>query len=190
MSGVLPRASHLAKIHASGAQVLFVGTAGTPVGIAFHGITDVGLDIPVITGNGNASQAFMKQYASILPKQLYVESTHCLALAAITAKAKKAAYEMYVAAMGASGVPVDCLQSLGWDPALILTTALRHVGTNATAEQLRAYLSTMQIAGVNDAYDFKRVPQRGLDDRAVVIIRWNAANSSWAPASKPGGIPL
>jgi branched-chain amino acid transport system substrate-binding protein len=183
-------AAQISKIHASGAQVLFVGTAGTPAGIAFHGITDAGLDIPVITGNGNASQAFMKQYASILPKELYVESTHCLAPAAITDKAEKAAYDTYVAAMGAHGVPVDCLQSLGWDPALILTTALRHVGTNASAEQLRAYLATMRIAGVNGTYDFKRVPQRGLDDRAVVIVRWNATNGSWVPASKPGGAPL
>jgi branched-chain amino acid transport system substrate-binding protein len=184
-------AAQISKIQASGAQVLFVGTAGTPAGIAFHGITDAGLNIPVITGNGNASQAFMKQYAPILPKELYVESTHCLAPSAIANKAEKAAYDAYVGAMTAHGVPVDCLQSLAWDPALILTTALRKVGTNATAEQLRSYLAGMRgIAGVNGTYDFKRVPQRGLDDSAVVIIRWNAANSTWVPASKVGGAPL
>ena len=183
--------AQITKIRASGAQVLFVGTAGSPAGLAFHGVTDVGLNIPVITGNGNASDAFMKQYAAILPKELYVESTHCLAPAAITDKAEKSAYDAYVAAMTAHGVPVDCLQSLAWDPALILTTALRHVGTNATADQLRAYLATMSnVAGVNGTYDFKRVPQRGLDDRAVVIIRWNEANSTWVPASKIGGAPL
>jgi branched-chain amino acid transport system substrate-binding protein len=184
-------AAQISKIAAAHAQALFVGTAGTPAGIAFHGITDVGLNIPVITGNGNASEAFMKQYASILPKELYVESTHCLAPTAISDKAEKAAYDAYVAAMGAHGVPVDCLQSLAWDPALLLTTALRHVGTNATAEQLRAYLATMRnVAGVNGTYDFQRVPQRGLDDRAVVIIRWNQANNTWVPASKVGGAPL
>ena len=184
-------AAQISKIAGAHAQALFVGTAGTPAGIAFHGITDVGLNIPVITGNGNASEAFMKQYASILPKELYVESTHCLAPTAITNKAEKAAYDAYVAAMGAHGVPVDCLQSLAWDPALLLTTALRHVGTNATAEQLRAYLATMRnVAGVNGTYDFQRVPQRGLDDRAVVIIRWNQANNTWVPASKVGGAPL
>jgi len=184
-------AAQISRIRASGAQVLFVGTAGTPAGIAFHGITDAGLTIPVITGNGNASQAFMKQYASILPKELYVESTHCLAPAAITDKAEKAAYEAYVAAMAAHGVPVDCLQSLAWDPALILTTALRKVGTNASAEALRAHLANMRgVAGVNGTYDFKRVPQRGLDDRAVVIIRWNETNNTWVPASKVGGAPL
>ena len=92
--------------------------------------------------------------------------------------------------MTAHGVAVDCLQALAWDPALILTTALRHVGVNATAEQLRAYLSTLKIAGVNGTYDFKRVPQRGLDERNVVMIRWNEARNAWVPVSKPGGTPL
>jgi branched-chain amino acid transport system substrate-binding protein len=184
-------AAQISKIEATRAQVLLVGTAGSPAGVVFHGITDAGLNLPVVTGNGNASQAFMKQYAAILPKELYVESTHCLAPAAITEKAEKDAYDAYVAAMNAHGVAVDCLQSLAWDPALLLTTALRHVGTNATAEQLRAYLAGMRnVAGVNGTYDFKRVPQRGLDDRAVVIIRWNAANGTWVPASKAGGAPL
>jgi branched-chain amino acid transport system substrate-binding protein len=184
-------AAQISKIAAAKPQVLFVGTAGSPAGVAFHGITDVGLNVPVITGNGNASEAFMKQYAAILPKELYVESTHCLAPAAITDKAEKAAYDAYVSAMRAHNVPVDCLQSLAWDPALLLTTALRKVGTNATAEQLRAYLAGMRnVAGVNGTYDFQRVPQRGLDDRAVVMIRWNEANNTWIPASKVGGAAL
>jgi branched-chain amino acid transport system substrate-binding protein len=183
-------AAQISKIHASGAQVLLVGTAGSPAGVVFHGVTDAGLNLPVVTGNGNASQAFMKQYAAILPKELYVESTHCLAPSAITDRAEKAAFDAYTAAMTSRGIAVDCLQALAWDPALILTTALRRVGTNATAEQLRAYLLNARIAGVNGTYDFKRVPQRGLDERNVVIIRWDEPRSAWIPVSKPGGDPL
>ena len=183
-------AAQISKIHAAGAQVLLVGTAGSPTAVVFHGLTDAGLDIPVLTGNGNASQAFMKQYAAILPKELYVESTHCLAPSAITDRAEKAAFAAYTAAMTAHGVPVDCLQALAWDPALILTTALRRVGTNAGPDQLRAYLLNAKIAGVNGTYDFKRVPQRGLDEHNVVIIRWNEAKNTWIPASKAGGALL
>jgi len=183
--------AQISKIRGSGAQVLIVGTAGSPAGVAFHGVTDVGLDIPVITGNGNASQAFMKQYAAILPKELYVETTHCLAPSAITDKNEKAAYDAYVGAMTAKGIPVDCQQSLAWDPALLLTTALQHVGTDTSPEKLRAYLAGMHgVAGVNGTYDFRRVPQRGIDNGAVVIVRWNETNGTWVPASKPGGAPL
>lgn len=184
-------AAQVSHIRASGAQVLIVGTAGSAAGTVFHGLADAGLDLPVITGNGNASQAFMKQYAAILPKQLYVESTRCLAPSSVTGKAEKDAYDDYVSAMKARGVAVDCLQSLAWDPALILTSALRHLGTNATAEQVRAYVANLtNFAGVNGTYDFKRVPQRGLDDRAVVIIRWDESKGTWVPVSKPGGAPL
>lgn len=184
-------AAQISKIRNSGAQILIVGTAGSAAGVVFHGFTDVGLDIPVITGNGNASGAFMKQYAAILPKELYVETTHCLAPSSITNKAEKAAYDTYVAAMKDKNIPLDCQQSLGWDPALLITTALKKVGTNATPEQLRAYLANMSgVAGVNGTYDFKRVPQRGLDHENVVIVRWNETNNTWLPASKAGGAPL
>jgi branched-chain amino acid transport system substrate-binding protein len=126
-----------------------------------------------------------------LPKELYVESTACLAPGEITNKAQKAAYDTYVAAMTAHGTPVDCLQSTAWDPALMVTTAFRHVGTNATPEQLRTYIAGMQgVAGVNGIYDFKRVPQRGIDDRAVIIMRWDKDTTSWIPVSKPGGLAL
>ncbi len=184
-------AAQIAKIRESMPQALIAGTIGTVAGTVFRGLLDAGMNLPVITGNGNASQAFMKQYAAILPKELYVESTHCLAPGAITERAERNAYDSYVAAMNASGVPVDCLQSLGWDPALILTSALRKIGTDATAEQLRNYLANLKgFAGVNGTYDFKRVPQRGLDDRAVVIIRWDEAKATWIPVSKAGGAPL
>jgi branched-chain amino acid transport system substrate-binding protein len=93
--------------------------------------------------------------------------------------------------MEAHGVAVDCLQSLAWDPALILTSALKKLGPNATADQMRAYIANLtNFAGVNGTYDFKRVPQRGLDDQAVVIIRWDGTKSTWVPVSKPGGTPL
>jgi branched-chain amino acid transport system substrate-binding protein len=183
--------AQISKIAAANPQVLIVGTAGSPAGTVFHGLADVGLNVPVITGNGNASQAFMKQYAAILPKELYVESTHCLAPAAIVDRSEKEAYDAYTAAMAAKGIPLDCLQSLAWDPALILTIALRHVGPSATPDALRAYISGIKdLAGVNGTYDFQRVPQRGIDDRAVVIIRWNEARGTWIPASKVGGDPL
>jgi len=82
--------------------------------------------------------------------------------------------------MTAHGVPVDCLQSLAWDPALLLTTALRKVGNErdggAVARVSREHARRRRG---ERHYDFRRVPQRGLDDRAVVNIRWNEANSTW-----------
>jgi len=44
--------------------------------------------------------------------------------------------------------------------------------------------------GVNGAYDFKAVPQRGLSDENVVISRWDSSEKTWQVVSRPTGIPL
>lgn len=184
-------AAQIAKIKAARPHVLFLGTAGTAAGTALHGISDAGLDVPVITGTGNASSVFMKQHAAYLPKEIYVEGWPCLAPAAMTLKAQRDAYQAYVMAVEARSVGVDCLQSVAWDAAMIFTSALRKLGTNATAEQVRSYLTNLtNFTGINGTYDFKRVPQRGIDDRVMVIIRWDTAKNAWIPASKIGGTPL
>ena len=47
--------AQIAHIKASNAQVLIAWTTGTPVGTVFRGVTEGGLDIPVVTTNGNGS---------------------------------------------------------------------------------------------------------------------------------------
>jgi branched-chain amino acid transport system substrate-binding protein len=184
-------AAQVAKIKAARPQVIFLGTAGTAAGTALHGISDAGLELPVITGTGNASVVFMKQHAAYLPKEIYVEGFPCLAPSAMTSKAQKSAYQNYVAAIEGRSVAVDCLQTVAWDAGMIFTAALRRLGTNATAEQVRAYLANLtNFTAINGTYDFRRVPQRGIDDRVMVMIRWDPARSTWIPASKIGGAPL
>ena len=85
----------------------------------------------------------------------------------------------------------DAAATYAWDPALLVIKALRKLGPNATAEQLRAYLASQkEIYGVNGRYDFKAYPQRGLGDKNVYITEWDAAAGTWKPVSAPGGKPL
>ncbi len=61
---------------------------------------------------------------------------------------------------------------------------------DASADDLRNYLSNLKgVAGINGLYDFKAVPNRGLDESNVVITRWDAAAQTWAVVSDPLGIP-
>ena len=77
-----------------------------------------------------------------------------------------------------------------WDPALLVVEALRKLKADASAEDLRAYLRELKgFAGVNGYYDFKAVPNRGLDESNVVITRWDPAVQAWAVVSDPLGIP-
>jgi ABC-type branched-subunit amino acid transport system substrate-binding protein len=91
--------------------------------------------------------------------------------------------------MAAVGVPnPDGTGQQAWDATLIVVDALRKLGINATAEQLRAEIAGMHgYAGINGIMDFRDGQQRGLQENAAVIVRWNPAKQNWIPVSKPGG---
>jgi branched-chain amino acid transport system substrate-binding protein len=62
-------------------------------------------------------------------------------------------------------------------PAMIIVSALRKLGSDATAAQVHDYMENLRgWIGINGAYDFVAVPQRGLGLGFVVITRWNAGN--------------
>jgi branched-chain amino acid transport system substrate-binding protein len=80
---------------------------------------------------------------------------------------------------------------LAWDPAMIVIDTLRHLGANATAQQVRDHIASLKgYAGINGIYDFAKIPQRGLDVQAAVMTLWSPAHQTWELVSKPTGIPL
>jgi hypothetical protein len=93
--------------------------------------------------------------------------------------------------MKSAGLHGDVALSIGWDPALIVINAYKKLGTNATATQLRAYLSDLHgFAGANGVYDFRDGSQRGLTEANAIMVRWDAGRDTWVAISKFGGEPL
>jgi branched-chain amino acid transport system substrate-binding protein len=137
--------------------------------------------------------AQMTQYASFLPKQLYIAAPEwvqhegLLKLDPAVEEAQKTYFGIYKAA----NAKPDIAASLAWDPVMITVDALRHLGANATAQQLRDYIAKLKgFAGINGIYDFTKVPQRGLDVQDAVMTRWSPDKQTWEMVSKPTGIPL
>lgn len=183
--------AQIARIKASGAQVLLIGSTGTAFGTALRAVNDVGLAIPIATGNGNATYAAMNQYAQFLPKDFYFLSFLCLAPNEVTDPATKAALRVYFDALTKKGMQPDGLESSSWDPGLIVVSALRKLGTDATADQLRDYIANLKgFRGANGIYDFPAYPQRGVSEGDVIIAQFDAASHRWFGVSKPGGIPV
>ena len=183
--------AQLSRIKATQPQALIIGTTGTPAGTVFRGLTAVGLDVPTGINNGNASYAEMTQFASILPRQLYFFGAPMLAPGETTDSKVKAAVDSYFSTLKSMGVRADVIQTVAWDPALIVVNALRKLGPSATASQLRAEIATLSgWIGVNGQYDFKKYPQRGLGPGAIIVARWAADKGTWVGVSKPGGEPL
>jgi hypothetical protein len=82
------------------------------------------------------------------------------------------------------------IDDLVWDPVLIISDALWHIGPDATAEQLRSYLvQSHGFAGINGLYDFHDGSQRGIGIGAVIIDRWDKDKNDVTAVSRGGGIP-
>jgi branched-chain amino acid transport system substrate-binding protein len=180
-------ASQAEHAKASNPQAIIGWGTGAPFGTVIRAINDVGWDGPVIGGVGNMIYAQLAQYASFMPKEMYFSGRR-----AVTESARPGPVldrqRSYFGAFAESGNRPDFANSLPWDPALIVVDALRHLGPNATAPQIRDYILGLHSwAGVNGIYDFRDGRQRGIGIDAVVIDRWDAKANRFTAASRPGG---
>jgi hypothetical protein len=89
------------------------------------------------------------------------------------------------------GAKPDMVGIAAWDPAMLIVSALRKFGTGMTATQLRDYLDSLRgWVGVNGPYDFRVMPQRGLTENSLIIVRWDPARNAAVAVSKMGGSAL
>jgi branched-chain amino acid transport system substrate-binding protein len=185
--------AQIERVKAAGPQAFIAWSTGAPIATIFKGIIQAGLNVPVATTDGNMTYAQMKQYAAFMPKELYFPVGLWAAQnvgVKVPAEVKKAQDEFYAAYKAENASP-DVASNHGWAPAMVLIDALRKLGPNATATQLRDYLGHLKNhPGINGMVDFESVPQRGLSVQNAVVTRWDAARQGWETMSQPTGIPL
>ena len=183
--------AQIARIQANRPDAIVAWSTGTPFGTLLRGISDAGIDIPVLGGNGNLTYPQLAQYKAFTPKQMYFPSPRFFAREQVRPGPIRAAQDLFFKSFAAVGVKPDVAHSFSWDPALIVVDALRHTGLEASPEAIRAYIEGLHSwAGINGVYDFRDGSQRGLTENTAIIIRWNASNATFAGVSKPGGAPL
>jgi len=183
--------AQMSRIKASGAQALIVYAAGTPLGTVLHGALDVGLAIPMSTTTANLSYNEMKQFSSVMPKELYFTGPPGVALDAIPNGPLKNAVRTFVNSTRAAGLHPDIGLLAAWDPALIMVAALNKLGLDATSAQIEDYIQNLHgWAGAYGIYDFRDGSQRGLAVNNGIVVRWDPAKDYWVAVSKFGGAPL
>jgi branched-chain amino acid transport system substrate-binding protein len=181
--------AQIARIKAASPQALVVWTTGTPFGTVLRSIRDVGLDVPVLSTNGNITRAQMKQYGPLLPKDLMFPGAAFLDPDQITDKGVKAVVKTFYDGVHAQGgANPDWGNNNCYDGARLFVEALKKYGLNATPQQVRDYIHSLRNwPGVNGRYDFTAEPQRGLGDDSIVMVRWDGGKDNWVAISKPGG---
>jgi branched-chain amino acid transport system substrate-binding protein len=188
--------AQIEHIKAAGAQALIGWSVGSPSATIFRGAVQAGLDLPIGTSGGNMIYAQMQQFAAFLPTELYLTASlwptdsdpkpKLVLDPAVAAKQKE-----FYAAFAAAGITPDNGSVAGWDPGSIVVSALRKLGPDATAAQLRDYLAHSKgEAGVAGVYDYQNNPQRGLSLDNTIVTRWVPAVNRWEVVAKPTGIPL
>lgn len=185
--------AQIETIKAANPQALIAWSTGAPIATIFKSIIQSGLEVPVGTTDGNMTFAQMKQYADFLPKQLYIPAAEWVTYSTASAKdpGVAKAQARFAEVFKAAGQTPDVASALSWDPAVTIIEALRKLGPDATATQLRDYLAALKgFAGIDGVYDFTQAAQRGVTVDDAVVTLWNPDAKTWEPKSQPAGAPL
>ena len=186
--------AQIQQVKAAQPQAFIAWSTGSPIATVFRAMIEAGFAVPVGTTGGNMTYAQMKQFAAILPRELYlpapewpIDGNPGIPLAPAVAAKQRAFHDAFAAA----GLRPDEGSILGWEPANIIVDALRALPPHCDSAQLLDYLQHLSAAaGVNGVYDFRKSPQRGLSLDNVIVTRWNPKVERWEAVGGPTGIPL
>jgi branched-chain amino acid transport system substrate-binding protein len=181
--------AQLAKIRASGAQVLITYSAGTAFGVVLHGLHDAGLDLPVFASQGNLSYVEMKEYFENLPRALYFVSGPLPAEGQPLEDGPLKSTDLaYLNAFRRQGIKPDWGHAVAWDTGAVVLTALRARGLDATPADLRTYINALHgVPALQGELDFRTGTMRGVSD--LRVLAWDRAHATWSIASRAGGNP-
>jgi branched-chain amino acid transport system substrate-binding protein len=182
-------AAQIAKIKASQPDALYVWASGTPSSTVMRAIADAGLVLPVLTSYSNATNAQMMAFKGVMPHELLMPGLPTMVPADQLGRSLRAQVDAYNQAFKTAGVKPDVLQTTAWDAGQLVVSALRKLGPNATAAQVREYLAGLRgYTGVTGTFDFQAIPQRGLDWKSSVLMtRWDPLRDTFVAAGPLGG---
>jgi branched-chain amino acid transport system substrate-binding protein len=182
-----------AKLKASGAQVVFALPNGTAFGTSLHGMNDVGLELPVYTSAANFSPVLLERFKTFLPKELTCSGASFFNRDRTASDPQKKPIDDFYASLAADGITAPTVShAFAWDPALIVVSALRTLGTGATPVQLHDAIEKLRrFPGVGGIYDFTGGDQHGAGESGLLLLRNDPEHPGRTTVvSKQGGAPL
>ena len=185
----LSAAAQMSRVKSAAPDAIFGWATGTAMGTLLRAANDAGVDLPMFTTPANMLHSQLRSLNSMIPTTLLFPGTAVYAPDQLRAGPAKQAVLDFREALRANGIEADTAAVLPWDPAAIVIGALRKLGTDATAEQIRSYIAGYKGVGVSGNFDFTAHPQRGLDASTVLIVRWDKALKDLKSVSSFGGKP-
>lgn len=183
--------AQLQRIKAAGAQAIITWISGPPFGTVLRGVSNTGLDIPVMSSAANVSYVQIAQYKSFLPKNTFFISPRFISASLPAPAPVKRAQDQFYKAMQAVGVKPDTLASIAWNPVFVVVEALRKLPENPSAQQVHDYIEQIRdFPGINGLMNYRDGSQRGETPDSALVVRYDADSATFVAVSKPGGAPL
>ncbi len=181
-------AAQMSRLKAANPDAIIAWSTGSPWGTLLHGISDSGISVPIAGSPGNMLYTQMAQFVDILPAKLIFPGPSALKRGGAKLGPVRDAQDAFYREFDSIGVRPDFGNLICWDAVNIAVNALKHIGPNATANQLRDYIENVHgWAGTQGVYDFADGRQRGVGENAVSMMSWNAAKKDWNLESRPSG---
>lgn len=180
--------TQLSVIKAAKPQALIIWTTGTPLGTVLKGMSELGMgNIPTITTDGNAVNPELTSFSSILPKSFYIGTGAYAQQPKSLPSPLNSVIANFDAVVSQAGGHPNEAWALSGAAFLIMVSAVKALGVQATAVQLREYLQSKMknYTGIFGTYDFSVADHRGLGLNDSFVVQWNG--SSFVPVSGPGG---
>jgi branched-chain amino acid transport system substrate-binding protein len=173
-------AAQISRIKAANPDALINPTIGPGFQTLLRSMRDGGLDVPTDASAGNMTYAQMAAYAGFLPTELFFGAARGILPEPSTRGAMRKAQDAYFAALKRHNVRPEIATQIPWDVTMLVIDAIRRVGPEVTAPQLRDYLLNVRsFTGSAGTYDFTNGDQRGLGQRGAGIFRWDAAKNDF-----------
>jgi branched-chain amino acid transport system substrate-binding protein len=184
-------AAQVARIKAAEPTCAIVWAAGGAFGTAMRALNDAGLDLPVMTTAANLNPSQLRQFARVLPTNVYFNGLAYTAREQLKPGLQRDRVDQFYAAFRDAHQEPTPESGFAWDPLLIGMSALEKLGLNVSARALRDYLVNLHdFAGIGGIYDFRRGDQHGLTDQSVIIVKWDPVKQQFTVVSRFGGTPI
>lgn len=154
-------------------QALVVWSTGTPMGVALKGVQQLGIDLPIMTTDGNLANTFLERVADYTPKALIIPATRdfwwdSVPQSAAVSKLEKTYHEDFKAKFGA---PPDFGPGVAYDAVLLVAEALKKTDSGDPAKLKSALEAVTNFEGVVGTYNMSASDHRGLAESDVRMVQ-------------------
>ncbi|HET7327117.1 MAG TPA: ABC transporter substrate-binding protein [Nocardioidaceae bacterium] len=165
--------SQLQQAMSSKPQALVVWATGAPVGVALKGIQQLGIDLPVMTTDGNLANAFLKRIADYTPKTLLIPATRDFWWQTLPKNdpaysLEKEYHNKYQAKYGEQP---DFGPGVAYDSVLLMAQAIKKAGSTDAADIKAALEKVDGFEGVVGTYHMSPTDHRGLTVEDVRMVQ-------------------